>query len=521
MDAMASSDSEEYYDTDDDDMSQLDDGSDDGEDYDSSQEADDEACPKPEEREKEYDFETEADVRQRQEEDTAKISELLSVPRGFAAVLLRHCRWDAERLENEWFCDERRVREAVGLTAESGAPTALSDRPLACAICFDLYGPGETISAGCSHYYCRECWAGYVGAAVGDGARCLLLRCPDPGCAAPVARELVEQVAGDEVRARYERFVVRSYVEEGRSKCIRWCPGPGCTLAVQSRPGFRLYEVACACKHAFCFRCGDEAHRPASCETVREWAAKNLSDRETSNWVLVNTKHCPECRRAIEKNQGCNHMTCGDPCRHEFCWICLGPWKDHSGGYYNCNRYPQDRADESSEEKTRREQAKASLERYLHYYQRWSAHGASLKKARQELDGLEKGGLDRLAEEIGGGEVVNSTELEFLKEAYAQIITARRVLRWTYAYVYYLDPEHDRLRCFCEYLQGEAEASVERLHRCAEQERSELEAFVSTAEAAAEKLEEYREKLCSLILVSRNHFTNLVEGFESGMPEVS
>ncbi|XP_066399108.1 cation/H(+) antiporter 15-like isoform X2 [Miscanthus floridulus] len=140
---------------------------------------------------------------------------------GTAAVFLRHCRWDPERLENEWFSDERRIREAVGLTADQGdAATAVNDRPLTCAICFDVRSAGEMISAGCAHYYCRECWSSYIHEAVGDGARCLVLRCLDPSCGAPATRELVREVvaAGADDRARYETFVLRSYVEEGTSK---------------------------------------------------------------------------------------------------------------------------------------------------------------------------------------------------------------------------------------------------------------------------------------------------------------
>lgn len=37
-------------------------------------------------------------------------------------------------------------------------------------------------------------------------------------------------------------------------------------------------------------------------------------------------------------------MVCRKPqgCGHDFCWICLDPWKDHSektGGYYKCNKF--------------------------------------------------------------------------------------------------------------------------------------------------------------------------------------
>jgi ariadne-1 len=91
--------------------------------------------------------------------------------------------------------------------------------------------------------------------------------------------------------------------------------------------------------------------------------AKTSSDGENANWVLANTKHCPRCRRAIEKNQGCHHMTC----RHEFCWICLGPWSEHGGCYYQCNRYVAHKP-ENAKEEMRREHANASLDRYMHFY---------------------------------------------------------------------------------------------------------------------------------------------------------
>ena len=59
---------------------------------------------------------------------------------------------------------------------------------------------------------------------------------------------------------------------------------------------------------------------------------KCRDDSETYNWLMSNTKACPKCATSIEKNGGCNHMTCkNSSCKFEFCWVCLGPWKDHSG----------------------------------------------------------------------------------------------------------------------------------------------------------------------------------------------
>jgi ariadne-1 len=42
--------------------------------------------------------------------------------------------------------------------------------------------------------------------------------------------------------------------------------------------------------------------------------------------VEVGWKQCPACGTMVEKNAGCQHMTCPPPCGHEFCWVCTGPW---------------------------------------------------------------------------------------------------------------------------------------------------------------------------------------------------
>lgn len=45
------------------------------------------------------------------------------------------------------------------------------------------------------------------------------------------------------------------------------------------------------------------------------------NEQRNLKWIMNNTKKCPKCGNAIEKNKGCNHMTC--KCKYEFCWYCL------------------------------------------------------------------------------------------------------------------------------------------------------------------------------------------------------
>ena len=63
-------------------------------------------------------------------------------------------------------------------------------------------------------------------------------------------------------------------------------------------------------------------------------------------YILANTKECPGCGKRTERIDGCNHMVCQLPnCKHHYCWMCLGPWKEHgtdTGGYYKCNKFNSD-----------------------------------------------------------------------------------------------------------------------------------------------------------------------------------
>jgi len=60
----------------------------------------------------------------------AEVAEVLSVPPGFTAALLRHFRWGGGRRgsKEEWFFDDWRIRDAVGLPAYGGPPIATARR---------------------------------------------------------------------------------------------------------------------------------------------------------------------------------------------------------------------------------------------------------------------------------------------------------------------------------------------------------------------------------------------------------
>ena len=198
--------------------------------------------------------------------------------------------------------------------------------------------------------------------------------------------------------------------------------------------------------------CGKESHLPAVCSLVKLWVKKCADDSETANWISANTKECPKCQSTIEKNGGCNHMTC-KKCKHEFCWVCAGNWKDH-GSFYNCNRFD----DKNAEATTKGVQAKsrASLERYLHYFTRYDNHNNSAK-LEQELYRKIETKMDMMQKTT----TLSWIEVQFLQKAAQTLFRCRMILKWTYAFAFYL--QRDNHTAIFEDNQRDLEMAVELL----------------------------------------------------------
>ncbi|XWS25707.1 hypothetical protein CRYUN_Cryun27aG0090700 [Craigia yunnanensis] len=442
----------------------------------------------------------EADIRQRIEDNIAEVSAVLSISKVEASILLLHYKWSVNNVVDTWFVDEKEAREKAGLPVKP--LTELSDHgDILCGICFESYPRVGIKSTTCGHPYCNSCWSSYIKTAIADGPGSLLLKCPEPSCCAAVGEDMIGLFASEEEKKKYSGYFVMSYIEE--NKMIKWCPGPGCENAINFVAGNENFDVSCLCSHSFCWNCTQESHRPADCETVTKWMLKNSSEAENVNYILAFTKPCPKCKRPIEKNRGCSHMSCSAPCYFQFCWLCLHDWKNHGA----CNRY------EENPEKERREQAKKYVMKYTHYFERWATNQKSMKKAAADLQIVESEQIEIL----GRIQAQPEAQLSFLTEAWQQIVDCRRVLKWTYAYGYYLPDEDLAKRNLFEYLQGQAESGLERLHDCAEKE---LLPFLKNLHPVKEFIE-FRKKLSVLTRVTRNYFENLVKALQNGLSDVN
>eukprot|EP00245_Coleochaete_scutata_P005603 TRINITY_DN19268_c0_g1_i1.p1 TRINITY_DN19268_c0_g1~~TRINITY_DN19268_c0_g1_i1.p1 ORF type:complete len:588 (-),score=91.66 TRINITY_DN19268_c0_g1_i1:664-2427(-) len=460
------------------------------------------------------------DIQERQSKEIESVMAILSVSAVEAGILLRHFKWSAIKVNEEWFQDEDRVRNDVGLLLKRQDQLRDAKQRLTCNICFEDFTLDSMKAAACGHFFCNECWTGYIKNAISEGPGCLGLRCPLPACNAAVGEDMVLGLASEEHRMKYLRYLLRSYVEDSRK--TKWCPGPGCEYAVELDVSFSSsYDIVCKCGYNFCWHCLADAHRPVDCQTVTEWMQKNSTEAENTNWILANSKPCPKCKRPIEKNQGCMHMSCSPPCKFEFCWLCLGAWSEHgerTGGFYACNRYETAKQEGVYDEtERRREMAKNSLEKYTHFYERWNANEHSRLKALENLKDMQAEKMEMLSDK----QCQPVSQLKFVMEAWLQIVECRRVLKWTYAYGYYLREDEAAKRQFFEYLQGEAESGLERLHNCAEKELSTYLNPPGTAgEPPAVPFNDFRTKLAGLTSVTRTYFENLVKALENNLADV-
>ncbi|KAE9975165.1 hypothetical protein Vi05172_g8515 [Venturia inaequalis] len=373
------------------------------------------------------------DIRRFQEKEIDEVKDLLGQPPENAAILLRRYRWNRERLLDAYMEKQMEVLDAAGLEEdESGHSKIQAVEGFMCDICCEDDAGMQTFALKCEHRFCVDCYKTYLANKIKDEGEAARIKCPGNNCNRVVDSRSLNTLVSGSLRDRYEELLTRTYVDDLEN--LKWCPSPNCVYAVDCKIKNRdlgriVPTVKCDCDHQFCFGCAQNDHQPAPCGLVKKWMKKCEDDSETANWISANTKECPRCHSTIEKNGGCNHMTCRK-CKHEFCWMCMGVWSEHGTSWYNCNRF-----EEKSGHEARSEQAKSrqSLERYLHYYNRYANHEQSAKLDKDIYIKTEK-----KMTQLQTTAAMSWIEVQFLERASQALQHCRQTLKWTYAFAFYL-----------------------------------------------------------------------------------
>lgn len=274
----------------------------------------------------------------------------------------------------------------------------------------------------CGHKFCKSCWEQYLTLKIREGNVSDIM-CPQVNCYAILSNEIIGLLVSKEMARRHSQFDIQKFVDSNPN--IKWCPFPGCGMAVKNPkihlnttihkkviiPGIHEQHnvveefsiaVDCGQGHIFCWDCLKEGHEPATCQNWKDWYDKilevkpeelsNTNEKEelTANylWLVTNSKKCPntKCSSPIQKNEGCNHVKCYK-CKYEFCWLCMEPWKKHSGstgGYFQCNRYEVTNKIVQKTKQVILEAGETHLKavesnKFAHYYTRFKNHENSYK----------------------------------------------------------------------------------------------------------------------------------------------
>lgn len=201
-----------------------------------------------------------------------------------------------------------------------------SENEVCCAVCLSPVD-ADMLQLDCGHIYCRGCLVQWFSLQINENK--LDLVCT--ACMLPVERWILEAVLPPEVMEKYDRFDLQRTLE--REFNLFNCPNAACRNIVAAPDGAKCIQCP-ECKKEYCMECKVEWHRGINCAKYKEWAAEN-KDADALTLVFLQRgggKQCPKCRVWIEKNQGCDHMTCRK-CKYQFWWSTLEPYPHGRSGW--------------------------------------------------------------------------------------------------------------------------------------------------------------------------------------------
>ncbi|KAK4140960.1 uncharacterized protein C8A04DRAFT_39491 [Dichotomopilus funicola] len=231
--------------------------------------------------------------------------------------------------------DSTVARAFISDRKENGANTISSDT--ACPACFcDADDPLRT---SCGHTYCSECFSNLC-TAEGSTTNIFRITCVAESCnkalELPELRDLLSS-------ASFETLLQSSFASYIRQNPTEFqhCPTTDCkqVYRASSTESLATHTVSptftCPdCLVSICTSCR-VSHTPLSCAEHRSNHAEG-AEFSSEQKAKLGIKECPRCRAGIEKNGGCNHISCS--CRAHLCWKCLEVFKTSEECYAHLNR---------------------------------------------------------------------------------------------------------------------------------------------------------------------------------------
>jgi len=198
----------------------------------------------------------------------------------------------------------------------------LKDAGETCPVCYDTID--QPYRLGCGHAYCYSCLHHFLITA-SDTKRFPLSCMGDEGkCDVPIPLPVIQRFL---VPAQVKHLLEVSFLDYlGRHPDkFGCCTTPDCPeiYSLESNSGDGIFRCR-SCFVSVCVSCGED-HDGFSCDEWKAHRDPEAQERLLEGWAEGNqdVKKCPKCKILIEKNGGCNHMTC-PKCDAHICWMCMG-----------------------------------------------------------------------------------------------------------------------------------------------------------------------------------------------------
>ena len=405
--------------------------------------------------------------------------ENLCLERDNAILALIYFNWNMDKLLTFWYNDVDGYKEKCGITLSKNSLKILNEKNIEtntnyCLICFDEKNDENKdnfISLKCGHTFCNDCFLEYLKEKVKDILISLTSKCPQDKCSIIIPESLFfkylsknpndnnlinNNKESHEIHLLY-KAITKNFTDSNDD--IKLCPNPNCNNIIKCL-NHNLTEIECSsCGTTFCFNCYKEGHRPCSCEMVLHWNQKNKNNENDDElWIKANTKTCPHCGQIIERSHGCNYMLCdkrAGGCGKAFCFVCETDWEKHSQDHFNCNKYTE----EVKKKEANANKLKEKLKRKSFYYDRYINYLNSCNEIKKNLQKE----MNEKISIIIAIYYLPLKDLEFILDSVKTILRAKRTLKYTYIFGYYM--KDNKKKDLFEFSQGLLQRNAELLHQ--------------------------------------------------------
>lgn len=196
-----------------------------------------------------------------------------------------------------------------------------------CEICFMTYNIEDGITLNCDHRFCGECIRQHISLLI-ESAQVSDEKLKCPNCTEPLSIYEIEEVAGEELYKKYEKFRLRGLKisELDGDETLFHCPGLDCEYMCIVEKSADEYECP-KCKHKCCPLCKEDTHKGSTCKEYKIWKKENLEADDLFDKLLEEEGmlKCPVCGAAVQRISGCQYMVCSSSeCQGKtfFCYEC-------------------------------------------------------------------------------------------------------------------------------------------------------------------------------------------------------